>query len=231
MHDTITRPLTAEEGLRAGLQAHAAGDYADAAALVLPAAEAGAAEAQFWMGAFCANGEGVAANPKAAHSWCLLAARQGHVLAQANLARMLVQGFGVAQDPAEAARWLELAAQSDPVAQFELATLHARGRGVAEDAAAAAAWYRRAAAGGYYPAQARLGFLLANGIGVGKDRAEAFVWLSLAAQHGVGTALKALEEVGGQMSVEEKRRGSALLSQWRGRLGHVGDVRLDPVLG
>ena len=88
-----------------------------------------------------------------------------------------------------------------------------------EDAVAAAAWYRRAASNGHYPAQARLGFLLANGIGTGKDRAEAFVWLSLAAQHGVGTALKALEEVGGQMSLEEKRRATALLSQWRGRLG------------
>ncbi len=85
------------DSLQKGLDAYAAGDYSAAAALVLPLAEAGLAEAQFWMGAFHANGEWVAADPKAAYAWCLLAARQGHVLAQANLAGMLVQGFGVAQ--------------------------------------------------------------------------------------------------------------------------------------
>jgi TPR repeat protein len=126
---------------------------------------------------------------------------------------------------------LRAAEQSEAKAQFDLASLYAKGRGMAEDHEAAAMWYERSASNGYYPAQARLGYLYANGIGVKKSRVQAFLWLSLAAQHGVGSALKALEEVGRQMSVEEKAQGGQLLDHWRRKLGRSGAMRLNPVLG
>ena len=59
--------------------------------------------------------------------------------------------------------------------------------------------------------------LRAQGKGVQKDRVEAYLWLSLAAQHGIGTALDALESVVKEMSLEEKNKGAALFDQWRSR--------------
>ena len=105
----------------------------------------------------------------------------------------------------------------------------ARGQGVPKDDAEAVRWYRRASEAGHYPAQARLGFHYAHGTGIERDRVQAFVWLSLAAQHGVGTALTALENVIAQMSAEEKGRGVALVALWRHRTAAISEhARIDP---
>jgi TPR repeat protein len=174
-------------------------------------ANAGDAQAQFWLGALYTEGQ--SAEPQTAFIWCRLAAQQGLPLAQANLASMYLRGYGTQKDLAAAAVWYEKSAlQNDAVSQFELANLYFRGEGIPQDHEKSAEWYKCAAKQGHYPAQARLGYCYANGLGVEKNRVQAFLWLSLAARHGVGTALKALEEVGAQMSVEERRDGSALLA-------------------
>ncbi len=210
------------------LAARAASDSAACAAL-LALAESGDAQAQLWLGAAFAE-PGERENRQAAFAWCARAAGQGLALAQANLAAMYLRGYGVEKNPEQAVSWLQKAAeQDDGPAQFELGNLLSNGHGLPRDEPLAASWYRRAAANGHYPAQARLGYLYAHGTGVEKDRVEAFLWLSLAARHGVGAALKLLEEVGGQMSREEKAAGSACLAAWSRRpaLAHIA---LAPVL-
>ena len=106
-------------------------------------------------------------------------------------------------------------------AQYNLGSLLSSGKEVEEDLEAAALWYRRAAETGHYPSQARLGFAYAQGRGVPKSRVDAYVWLVLAAQHGVGTALTALERVLGEMSADEKRQGMALVQSWRSRTSDI----------
>ena len=96
------------------------------------------------------------------------------------------------------------------------------------DQRVAAELYRSAAESGHYPSQARLGYIYAHGIGVEQDRVSAFAWLSLAAQHGVGTALNALEALVAQMSMEEKKKGSDLAQAWRAA-GQAGPAIFNPV--
>ena len=148
----------------------------------------------------------------AAAVWYKKAAEGGNVFAQNNLATMYVAGQGVEKNYGEAAKWLAKAAEkSDPYAIFNLASLYDKGEGVEKNPTKAAGYYRSAAELGHVPSQSRLGYMYANGIGVARNRVEAFVWLSLAAQHGIGTALVALESVVQAMSAEEKLEGQRLL--------------------
>jgi len=122
-------------------------------------------------------------------------------------------------------RWFRSAAElGDRNAQFNLASLLAAGKGADRDTTEAALWYRRAAESGHALAQGRLGYLYAQGDGVERDRVEAFAWLTLASRHGIGYALKALEEVVQAMSVDERRAGSALVAS-KSRPREHGGVR------
>ena len=182
------------------------------------AAESGDAEAQCWLGSLYANGEGIGVDDAAALRWYLAAARQGNHMAQANVGAFLFMGRGTEKDPEEAVRWLTQAANGDDLnGLFNLAVLYSRGEGRPADHGKAATLYRRAAELGHYPSQSRLGYLYAQGQGVPKDRVQAYLWLSLASQHGIGTALNALESVVKEMSAEEKAKGLALFEEWRGR--------------
>ena len=194
-------------------------------------ANTGDAEAKTWLGVMYAHGEGCAASLPMAFALYLGAAKAGNVLAQTNVGAMLAMGQGVTPDQGEPIKSLTLAAkQGDQYAQYNLATLLSKGDG--DDPLTAAGWYRKAAETGHYPSQARLGFFYANGIGVEKDRVEAYVWLSLAAQHGVGTALSALEAIVGQMSADEKRAGAAGVARWRAATVDVSmHARLFPIPG
>ena len=71
--------------------------------------------------------------------------------------------------------------------------------------------------------------MYAVGEGVKRDRVQAFLWLSLAAQHGIGTALDALESVIKEMSSDEKAEGMRLVGHWRGKVGDGARVPIDPV--
>jgi uncharacterized protein len=223
-------PTASPDGdLAKAIEAFRAGSYTESLSRLLPLAEAGVGDAQAWLGAHYANGFGVESSLSEAFDWYRRAAEQGNVAAATNVGAMLAMGQGVAQDRGEGARWLERAASGgDVMAQYNLATMLAKGDGLPADAARAASLYRSAAEAGHYPSQARLGHLFANGIGVEKDRVEAFAWLSLAAQHGVGTALNALEAIIKEMSAEEKRAGMTR-AQSR-RIGPV-DARINPIPG
>jgi hypothetical protein len=93
-------------------RAHDEARHGDAAALCLPLAEAGSAEAQAIMGALHQNGQAVARDYAEAARWFELSARQGHVEAQFNLAALYNYGAGVTRDLVEAYAWYELAANA-----------------------------------------------------------------------------------------------------------------------
>ena len=74
--------------------------------------------------------------------------------------------------------------------------------------------------------------MYACGQGVPKDRVQAYLWLTLAAQHGIGTALNALDGVVRAMSVEEKQEGMQLVDRWRGKTAaFAGPATLVPTPG
>ncbi len=219
--------------VRVGLDAYMAGDFDKAREIWLPLAEAGDADAQAWVGSLYANGDGVDLDDGAAFRWYFKSAEGGNVQAQSNIGAMYGIGKGVPQHNEEAVRWFEKAAnQGDAHGQFNLAVLLSSGTGVKKNIEQAAKWYRTAAEGGHYPSQARLGQMYAAGHGVGRDRVQAYLWLSLAAQHGIGSALNALDGVIKHMSSEEKAEGVTLFDQWRGRTaGKTGPSRIEPLPG
>lgn len=212
-------------------QAYANGKFKEAFDIWLPIAERGETEAQAWIGSLYANGEGVDVDDQAALTWYQRAAEQGHAMAQANVGAIYFMGRGTDKDVAKAIEWLSAAAEhGDLNGLFNLAVLYSKGEGVEEDHKRAAELYAKAAACGHYPSQSRLGYMYAHGQGVEKDRVQAYLWLSLAAQHGIGTALNALESVVNNMSVEEKAQGVQLFEQWRSTAGTKSDqVALYPM--
>ena len=100
---------------------------------------------------------------------------------------------------------------------FNLAQIYFRGSGVEVDYEKSANFYQKAAELGHYPSQARLGQMYINGHGVEKSRVKAYLWLSLSSQHGIGTALEALNGIVADMSAEEKAEGQQLFNTWRYR--------------
>lgn len=74
------------------------------------AAEQGVAEAQFSLGTFYADGEGVLQDYKEALKWYHLAAKQGYLRAHHNLGISYGSGHGMAQDLSHAHMWANIAA-------------------------------------------------------------------------------------------------------------------------
>ena len=201
-------------------QAYNQGDYQKAHAIWQQQAELGAAEAQAWLGAMYANGDGVDVNDETALHWYEQAAEQDYPMAQANVGAMYFMGQGAEKDINKAIQWLTKAADNGDVnGLFNLAVLYSKGEGVEENQERAAELYQKAAEQGHYPSQSRLGYMYAHGQGVEKDRVLAYLWLTLASQHGIGTALNALESVVKSMSSEEKAMGATLFEQWRNKTG------------
>ncbi len=98
-----------------GWRAYLAGDHAAAVAELGPLAEAGEAQAQFYMGTLAEQGAGVPKDYGRALEWYALAAAQGHPGAQFALGLLYYPGAGagaVARDPAAAARLMEAAARA-----------------------------------------------------------------------------------------------------------------------
>ncbi len=201
-------------------QAYSQGDYQKAREIWKIQADEGNPEAQSWLGSLYANGDGVEVDDANALAWYKKAAEQGHAMAQANVGAMYFMGQGTEKNIDKAIQWLTAAADNNDVnGLFNLAVLYAKGEGVDENTEYAAELYEKAAKQGHYPSQSRLGYMYAHGDGVEKDRVKAYLWLTLASQHGIGTALNALESVVKSMSAEEKAMGVTLFEQWRNKTG------------
>lgn len=139
-------PLPAQSGTQEGVAAFEAENYERAFRELKPAAEAGDAEAQYYLGSLSYRGSGIAQDITAARKWFELGARQGYAPAQASLAYILERGTDVAADQERAADLYRQAGnQGHVIAQRNLGLMHKEGEGVERDYEAAATWFRRAA--------------------------------------------------------------------------------------
>jgi len=95
-----------------GLAAYERGDHAAALELFRPAAAAGNAAAQYYLGMAYENGDGVAQDYAAATKWYREAAEQGSAQAQYRLGALYEYGKGVSQDYERAFMWFDLSSVS-----------------------------------------------------------------------------------------------------------------------
>lgn len=113
-------------------------------------AEAGDANAQYYLGEMYYNGKGVTQDFAEAIKLFRLAAARGIPKAQFYLGTMYSMGRGVTQDDAAAVRWYQLAAaQGDLDAQYNLGEMYYEGKGVPQHYVRAHMWFNLAAASGY----------------------------------------------------------------------------------
>jgi TPR repeat protein len=151
----------------------------------LAAGKAGDPRAQFNLGLYYMNGEGVAQDASAAVSWYVKSAVQGNAKAQNNLGICCATGNGTKLDPAQAITWwLKSAGQGNGNAACGLGRAYATGSGAPKDLVQSIFWYRRSAALGYPPAQLELAWAYTRGEGVTKDLTEAAKLYRLAAVGG-----------------------------------------------
>jgi uncharacterized protein len=136
----LAQPVAAGP-LEDGMDAYRQQDYAKAAELWMPLAEAGNAAAQYQLGTLYAEGKGVEQSDTTAAAWFARAANQGIAAAQYNLAASYAEGLGIPKDDAAAARWFRRAAeQGMAYAQLNLGILYVMQRGVPADNIEAVKW-------------------------------------------------------------------------------------------
>jgi len=136
-------------GLSEGAAAYGKGEYSRAYTELKPLAEQGDAEAQWYLGVMCHDGQGVSQDYAEAVKWFRKAVEQGYAKAQYNLGVMYRRGHGVQQDNAEAVKWYRKAAEQGLTdAQFNLGVMYAEGQGIERDFVQAHMWFDLAAASG-----------------------------------------------------------------------------------
>jgi hypothetical protein len=143
-------PLSATAGFDAGLAAYQRNEGRTALRHLLPLAQRGNAEAQYYVGRLYFYPElGARQDYRASAAWFTRAAAQGHAAAQYKLGGMYFAGRGVAQDDRLAVAWWRRAAeQGHGEAQNNLGALFANGRGVPRNTVAAYALQSLALANG-----------------------------------------------------------------------------------
>ncbi len=195
-----------QAGLDQGMEAYDRGQCDTAFQELLPVAEQGHADAQFYVGEIYSDmsTSGAGGSERDAAKWYRLAAEQGHAGAQTRLAGMYLWRFHAVggRDVTQAVSLYRSAAdQGHPEAQARLADLYARARRfpkeltpalLPKNPVEAAKWYRTAAEQGSVSAQAELGRLYEEGEGVVRDFAEAISWYRKAAEQGSAKAQRAL---------------------------------------
>jgi TPR repeat protein len=132
-------------------------DEARAVASLTQAAEAGSAEAQYFLAMRYQDGRGVTQDYAHCVHLYAQAAAQEHAASINNLADKYEHGLGVAQDLGKAlALYREAAEQNVIAAWYSLAGMYADGRGVARNMEQAVRWMRLAAEHDFLDAKARL---------------------------------------------------------------------------
>lgn len=137
----------ARAGSAEGVEAYRRGEFATAAAALLPHAKEGDPLAQYLVGRMYFYGEAMPQDSAEAADWYRRSAMQGYPPAQLAYGIALDGGWGVARDPGDAVRWYRRAAyRGEPAAMWRLAFHHRRGVAVPRDLAEAWAWFDRLAA-------------------------------------------------------------------------------------
>jgi TPR repeat protein len=216
----LAGPASAD--VESGWQAFLNGDYATALEELEPAAEAGDATAQYYLGVLYDHGEGVLRNYMTATGWYEKAATQGHRDAQFNLGMIYYHGAGgagdpgaVAQDQAAAARWLAPAADLEhPMASYLMCLLVDEGKTVERDVDRALALCRAAADSGIAGAQYNTGLLLAERSNEIASWREAYTWFLLAKRSNYPGAQQNLEAVSRYLDETEIGAATAAADAW-----------------
>ena len=114
-------------------------------------AQAGNAEAQYFLGQMSASGRGLPKDPGKAFYWYDRSAQGGHLEGQAALGSAYLRGLGVERNLAQAAHWSRLAAErGHGGAAYNLAVIYrGGGEGVAQDRAEAEKWAKIAMSKGF----------------------------------------------------------------------------------
>ena len=122
------------------------GDYAGAARLLQPLAEAGNHAAQYNLALMYRDGQGIPRDSAAAQKWFTKSAEQGDADAQNDLAAMYQEGNGVPQNLPEAVKWYRQAAEhGNAGAQFNLGYMYGRGEGTPPNFIESYRWFALAA--------------------------------------------------------------------------------------
>jgi len=138
----LLAPHAASADTAQGIALFERGRFDEAAAALVPEADAADPVAQYMLGVMYLNGMTEPPDAAAALRLIRAAADAGHLPAQAELARMYRTGDGVEQDLAQMMEWYRRAAeQGDVGAQLFVADGYAYGYGVAVDPVEAYKWY------------------------------------------------------------------------------------------
>ena len=168
-----------------GENAYWEGDYETALRYLIPAADAGNADAEFRLGYMYVEGQGVPKDPTKGAYYLILAADQGDLYAQANLGHMYETGNGVTQSYENALNYYKKSAdQGSPYAMNALGIMYEEGRGVTQSYTQAKFYYEKAAKENYMYAQYNLGYLYYYGYGVAESYENALKYFKLAADQG-----------------------------------------------
>jgi len=170
--------------------------YAEAAAAIQPAAEAGYAAAQADLGYLLRDGLGVDLDAFAALHWSMLAAQQGYSPAMNDVGYSYANGLGVAVDVEQALAWYRRAvAVGDRYAQKHLGDMYKDGRGVQQSDGEAVRLYRLSAEQGYRGGETALGLMVLEGRGAPQDRAAAIKLFKRAAAQEEPNAIAELQRL------------------------------------
>ena len=161
----------ARADLATAQRAFEAGDHGAAYRAYEPLAQAGDADAQFWMGHLLDGAHCGEEYPERASVWLRQAAEQGHATAQRMIGAYHAEGRGgVPQDFPLAAEWYAAAAeQGDATAQRRLGRLYQDGRGVDANPGLAVDLFAKASAQGDVEAHRDLAYMYYFGMGVPRD--------------------------------------------------------------
>lgn len=88
-------------------------DNAKGIALITKGADAGSAEAQYYLATYYNNSWNDGYNPSTALGWAKKAAEQNHAAAQYLLATFYLKGVGTSANKSEAVKWLKKAAENE----------------------------------------------------------------------------------------------------------------------
>lgn len=164
-----------------GMAAYKGKRYEAARTEFQPLADAGYADAQYYMGILFALGRGVERDIHQAESWLLKAAQQGHTGAQYSVGAIHLQRSDIPQ----AIDYFKLAAaKGHRSAQYNLGVIYAKGHDVEKDLEQAFKWYSLSAANGHPNAQFNLGVFYRDGLGTDANAHKALEWLTEAARNG-----------------------------------------------
>lgn len=212
----------ARADLAKGRDAYRRGDYARAYWELMPAAQAGNAEAEYLIGEMSASGHGMPRSYAVAARWYALAAKGGYEPAFMTLGLLYLYGAGddgdptaIAADPSQAAPYIRQAADSgDKNAQALMGELYLKGEGVPPDPLQAHQYIIEAAARGVVGAQFNAGLMSLRGTGTEQDPVEAYKWFSLAAAEQYPGAEQNRQNLARSMTPQQLERAQELVKSF-----------------